>query len=155
VVFVQENAYVGGMKVDGSGSSFVDYLLAFESSHNSVMVEIKTPKTKLLGRKYRQNYPVSSELAGSITQVLDYREKLISDFDNITRETEHNIERINPRCALIIGNGEEELNSQEKRRSFELFRSSYRDIEIITYDELFKKVELLAQLFHLKRTARP
>jgi hypothetical protein len=39
------------------------------------------------------------------------------------------------------------------KKSFELFRSSYRDVEIVSYDELFKKVELLAQLFHLQRPA--
>ena len=43
----------------------------------------------------------------------------------------------------------EELNDETKKRSFELFRTSLRDIEVVTYDELFRKVEVLAQIFNL------
>ena len=79
----------------------------------------------------------------------------MADFDSTTRGVEHDLARLSPRCALLIGNGEEELTSGERRRAFELFRSSQRDVEIVTYDELFKKVELLAELFHLTRTRNP
>ena len=55
----------------------------------------------------------------------------------------------NPRCIVIIGNAEKELSSVSKRRSFELFRANLKDVEIVTYDELFKKAETLATLFNL------
>ena len=51
---------------------------------------------------------------------------------------------------LIIGNYSEQLTDKDKKNSFELFRRSMRDLEIITFDELFRKVEILAQLFGLK-----
>ena len=37
------------------------------------------------------------------------------------------------------------------RKSFELYRTSLRDVEIVTYDELFKKAETLGTLFNLIR----
>jgi len=50
-----------------------------------------------------------------------------------------------------VGNGEAELTDALKRRSFELFRGGLQNIEIITFDELFKKIEVLASLFSLTR----
>ena len=52
---------------------------------------------------------------------------------------------------LIAGNGKIELDNDVKRRSFELFRPQLRDVEVVTYDELFRKVEVLATLFNLVR----
>jgi hypothetical protein len=42
-----------------------------------------------------------------------------------------------------------ELDTEEKRRSFELYRSSLSNIDIVTFDELFRKMEYLAKLFNL------
>jgi hypothetical protein len=42
---------------------------------------------------------------------------------------------------LLIGNGETELADSKKRDSFELFRSGLHDIEVITFDELFRKIK--------------
>jgi hypothetical protein len=151
VVFIGNNAYVGGTQLDNSGASKVDYLLAFEASGSSVLVEIKTPMTPLFGRRYRQNFPQSTELSGSIIQVLDYKNKLNEHFESLVRGSEHKFTRINPRCVVIIGNGEKQLNDEQKRRSFEMIRGNQRDVEIVTYDELFKKVEVLIHLFYLKR----
>lgn len=51
---------------------------------------------------------------------------------------------------MIIGNSGE-LDNGKKRRSFELFRSGLSDVEIVTFDELFLKIERLASLFNLVR----
>jgi Shedu protein SduA, C-terminal len=152
VVLVGDNAYVGGTDISRSGANLVDYLLAFESSRNTILVEIKSPTAHLLGKRYRKSFSPSSELTGGIIQVLNYRQRLIDNFDRITEAAKQKLARTSPRCALIIGNAVEELPSEEKRHAFELFRGNQRDVEIITYDELFKKVELLADLFHLRRT---
>jgi hypothetical protein len=52
---------------------------------------------------------------------------------------------------VLIGDGERELEDPKKRASFELFRGSLKSVEIVTFDELFKKVEILANLFSLER----
>jgi hypothetical protein len=54
-----------------------------------------------------------------------------------------------PKCVLIVGNAEMQLPDEKSRKSFELFRGNQRDVEIMTYDELFRKTEILAELFGL------
>ncbi len=79
VVFIDEKAYVGGMEVDGKGAKFVDYLFSEESSGQAILVEIKTPVTRLLGQEYRSNvFAPSVELAGAVIQLLSYRTKIIN-----------------------------------------------------------------------------
>jgi hypothetical protein len=84
---------------------------------------------------------------------MDYRRELSQNIKHIS-EVSHKIEVFNPRCVVIAGNYEKELNDSLKLKSFELFRSSLRDLDIITYDELFRKAELLAKLFNLKPIRR-
>jgi hypothetical protein len=150
VVFVGDNAYVGGMSVDRKDARFVDYLYANASSNDALLVELKTPATKLLGSKYRSNvYKPSVELSGSVVQTLDYRRQLTSDIAGITESSEKSLDVFGPRCVVVIGNAEHELDNDNKRKSFELYRTSLKDVEIVTYDELFKKAETLASLFNL------
>lgn len=151
VIFIKDKAYVGGMNVDRGDSKFVDYLYTNESSHDALLVEIKTPATKLIGAKYRKGvYKPSSEISGSTIQVLDYRRELSKNIRTITSGTDHVIDVFNPRCVIIAGNAQRELDNEKKRKSFELFRTSFKDVEIVTFDELFKKAETLATLFNLK-----
>jgi hypothetical protein len=151
VVFIKDKAYVGGMNIDRQDAKFVDYLYANESSNDALLVEIKTPETKLVGAKYRRGvHKPSSDISGSIVQVLDYRRDLSKNIQTITSGTNHVIDVFNPRCVVIAGNASKELDNETKRRSFELFRTNLRDVEIVTFDELFKKAETLATLFNLK-----
>lgn len=151
VIFIKDKAYVGGMNVDHKDAKFVDYLYANESSNDALLVEIKTPETKLIGSKYRKGvYKPSSDISGSVIQVLDYRRELSKNIHTITSGTEHTIDVFSPRCVIIAGNLEKELDDGKKRKSFELFRTNLKDVEIVTFDELFKKAETLATLFNLK-----
>ena len=152
VIFIKDKAYVGGMNIDKQDAKFVDYLYTAESSNDALLIEIKTPCTKLLGSKYRKGvFCPSSELVGSIVQVLDYRRELARNIKSITEGTAHEVEVFNPRCIVIAGNYSEELKDELRRKSFELYRTNSRDVEIVTYDELFKKAETLATLFNLVR----
>lgn len=151
MIFIREKAYVGGMNIDRKEAKFVAYIFSMESSREAILVEIKTPVTKLLGSKYRGVYRPSAEITGAISQVLDYRTELTKNLKSITEGTQYDISLFNPRCVIIAGNSEIELKEETKRKSFELFRTSLKDVEIVTYDELFRKVEILANLFNLIR----
>lgn len=151
VVFIKDRAHVGGMNIDRKEAKFVDYLFSSEFSREAMLIEIKTPKTKLLGAKYRSVHGPSAEMSGAVVQVLDYRNELVRNLEGITRDTPHKISVFNPRCVLIAGNGETQLADDLKRKSFELFRTGLKDVEVVTYDELFRKVEVLAKLFNLVR----
>lgn len=154
VIFIRERAYVGGMVLDQSNAKFVDYLYTTESCRDAILIEIKTPKTKLLGARYRGVYPPSKELSGASVQVLNYRLELTRNLQNVTAGTPHKLEAYRPRCILLAGNAAAELTDGDKIKSFELYRAS-SEVEIITYDELFGKTAKLAELFSLKRTGQP
>lgn len=151
VIFIQDKAYVGGMSIDGKEAKFVDFLYANESSNDVLLIEIKTPETQMLSKRPYRNgvYNPSKEMSGSVLQALNYRRTLVSDIKNLASKSSHNLEMFSPKCVVIMGNAEKELDTQEKRNSFELFRTNLKDVEIITYDELFKKAETLASLFNL------
>lgn len=156
IVFIKDKAYVGGMILDRTDARFVDYLFSTESSREAVLIEIKTPTTPLLAAEYRGNRPPSRDLSGSVVQVLNYRAELARNLRNIIPDDSNlRINAFAPRCTVIIGNsGAEFADDPIARRSFELFRTGLKDVEIITYDELFRKVEILAELFNLKRTSK-
>jgi hypothetical protein len=140
------------MKMDRSDARFVDYVFSAESSREAILIEIKMPTTPLLGSDYRGNFPPSRDLAGSVVQVLNYRHELRQNLRTLTAGTAVQLKAFNPKCAVIIGNADAELQDEAARRSFELFRAGLKEVEVITYDELFRKVEILAELFSLKRT---
>lgn len=148
VVFIQDSAYVGGMSIDKKDAKFADYLYSGDSSNEAILIEIKTPTTKLLGSKYRKIYKPSADISGAVIQISDYKSSLMQNLLAITKEFGKELTALNPRCLVVAGNTEE-LDDEVKKRSFELFRSSLQGIEIITYDELFKKIEVLATLFNL------
>jgi len=154
LVFIQEAAYVGGMNVDRQNAKLADYLFSKESSQEAVLVEIKTPATKLLGQKYRGTYRPSGELSGAVMQALDYRRTLSKNLASVLEGTRHKLSAFAPKCVVVIGNGAQELDNELKREAFELFRSNSKDVEIVTYDELFRKLDVLASLFSLIR-AKP
>ena len=55
-------------------------------------------------------------------QALDYRRSLIGQIDSLLAGTEHNIRAVAPRCVVVAGNASLELDTNEKRDAFELFR---------------------------------
>ncbi|MEU6054018.1 Shedu anti-phage system protein SduA domain-containing protein [Streptomyces xanthochromogenes] len=89
-------------------------------------------------------YSPSGELAGSTVQVMEYRHSLISNLPGLAFQTP-NVRATHPAGVVIIGNLEEENMKEDQRRSFELYRSSFRDLRILTYDELFAGIRNLVE----------
>ncbi|MCS0455063.1 DUF4263 domain-containing protein [Vibrio diabolicus] len=129
--------YVGGKSWTNSGGNLVDFIYLNKLTGNIVLVEIKTPKTKLLGKKYRNNaYSISEELSGSVVQVLNYKEQLMKELYQLKNDT---FSAFNPKCVVIAGTLEDEFKNETQYKSFELFRNNSAGVEILTYDELFQK----------------
>ncbi|WP_438492090.1 Shedu immune nuclease family protein [Paenibacillus sp. IHBB 3054] len=140
-----DKAYVGGKNISNKNGSILDFIYKNNLIDNIALLEIKTPTAHLIGREYRNDIcSVSSELTGSINQILNYKDKLQKEYFVNRYNSNINFSVLNPKCILIIGNLEK-LNEIE-RRSFELFRADLKSIEIITYDELFEKINLLKDL---------
>ncbi|HUM70281.1 MAG TPA: DUF4263 domain-containing protein [Chloroflexota bacterium] len=152
VVIVKDKAFLGGKDLGNVGGNIVDFLAKNNISENAVLIEIKTPQTRLLHSQYRDNaYSISSDLSGSIVQVLNYRRSLISNFASLQSNNQYELESFEPICLIIAGTHQSELTNPTKKRSFELFRSHLQGVQVITYDELFEKVRLMIELLEGKR----
>jgi hypothetical protein len=145
----QEKAYVGGKALDNTGGKYPDFLLANPLTENTLLLEIKTPTTKLLrNTEYRQGvYGISAELAGSISQVLIDKDEWVKDHYAHRHKSEATFHAFSPQCLVVAGTLDEIADNKHKRRSFELLRLALKDVQVITYDELFGKVESLIGLF--------
>lgn len=152
MVIFQDKAYVGGKGIDNRGGNIVDFIYKNNLTENSALIEIKTPMTKLLSNQYRDNiYSVSNDLSGSINQILTYKEELQRNFADLMRNSQHPFHSFNPKCIVIIGCLETEKFTDTQKRSFEIFRNDFKNVEILTFDELFNKVSQLVHLFGVAR----
>jgi hypothetical protein len=147
VIILDNKAYVGGKGISNRGGNVIDFLCANNLTRNAVLVEIKTPVTRLLGAKYRGDiYNASNELSGSVIQVTNYKNSLMQNYMTLADPEEERFEAFDPRCIVIVGNIDSELADRTQKKSLELFRMGLKDVQVITYDELFGKVEFLVNL---------
>ncbi len=147
VVIMTDKAYVGGKAINNIGGNIVDFLYQNQLTTNVILVEIKTPTTNLLSSKYRDNvFSISNDLSGAVNQVLNYREEIEKSFYALSSKPGYKYDVINPKCLLVIGSLENEQFDETQKKSFEMFRSDLKSVEIVTYDELFTKIHLLVEL---------
>ena len=146
VVILEEKAYLGGKGIQNTGGALVDYLMQNSLTDSVILVEIKTPETLLLGSEYRQGvYCINSQLSGGLVQLLNYKQSLLTHFHSLSEQSDTKFHAFDPPCLIVAGHTEQ-LRSDDRRRSFELFRNGQKGTQIITYDELFGKVEVLIDL---------
>ena len=141
VIKIQDQAHVGGQTLSGTGDTITDFLVKNGISNNAALFEIKTPATPLLNKTaYRgQLYTPSSDLAGSINQMLDQKNEFQRDVARIKENSRiYNLESYAVHGVLVIGTMPEGLDQQ---KSFELFRGNSKDITIVTFDELLAKLK--------------
>ena len=153
---------VRGRDIDSSGKR-VDALMKTAGTIKSmVFIEIKKHTEELLtdaSTAYRPGcWKASVELTGGIAQVQGtvsraaesigsrYTESTTDGFDS--NEFTY---MIKPRSLLLIGRLSEFTNDngghhRDKIRSFELFRRSLIDPDIVTYDELYERAKFIVGL---------
>ena len=154
VALVTGKAYVGGKTFDNKHGKVTDFLYKNNLTHNAFVIEIKTPRKKLFDSKtpYRKPdiFSPSKELTGGLVQVLDQKDTLQKDFNSTVKADA--FESFNPKALLVIGC----LTDIDKKqvKSFELFRSNLKDVEIITYDELLERTNLILGQF-VEDTPKP
>ncbi len=151
-VLMAGQAYLGGKCIDNSGGKVLDIALRNALTDNIALVEIKTPLTPLLGSKTRDDvWAFSSDLSGSITQLLSYKDTVQKDyFSTVTRTRAaggDEFQVFNPKCVLLVGNIEAQLSgSPQKRRCLDLARNDFRSVEILSFDEMILRLELLLRV---------
>jgi hypothetical protein len=154
---LQEQPDYGGRTYKGTGSQKGDYLMHTPADLKfTVLVEIKTPATKLLS--YTKSEPrqvknprndvwlLSSDLLGAVSQIqVNCRTWSIDSqrSDNTRLLEKENTFTVEPKGILIIGNTKELLRDESIASCFESFRRNINNPEIITYDELYKRAEFI------------
>ena len=140
VALVQGQAFVGGRTLSGKGTRIADFLVKNSMTNNAAIVEIKTPRTRLLNRApYRDGvFRPSAELSGAINQVLDQKHKFDREIATVKMNSGmDNIETYSVHGCLIVGTMPDD---EARRRSFEFFRGNSKSVQIVTFDELYEKL---------------
>lgn len=134
--------------ITGSGAQIGDFLFG-EKGRSLAIIEIKKPSTDLLkGKPYRNNvYAPDYEISGAITQVLTQKSSLQNEWYKHVYQNQplHGYHSDVIKCIVLAGKTPED---GDKVKSFNLFRNSCKDVDVITYDELLDKLKIL--LSHLK-----
>jgi AbiJ N-terminal domain 3/Domain of unknown function (DUF4263) len=144
-----------GTNIFGGAGKRIDAIMRSKSLISSMLFcEIKTHDTELLAKTpYRKGvFQASKELGGGVAQVQKTVLKAqqfishafltrIHDEDGTPIGAELSTTR--PRQVLVIGSLREFIHNggvnSEKISSFELYRTSIQDVEIITFDELYQR----------------
>lgn len=143
IIKVQEQFFVGGRKATGAGDKIADFLIKNSITNNTAIIEIKTPKTKLLNKKAYRNevYTPSSDLSGAVNQVIDQQYQFKSEISSIKNKSRlPDIETYSVYGILIIGMLPKDL---DKQKSLEHYRGNSKSVSIITFDELLVRLEQL------------
>jgi hypothetical protein len=143
VVLQNGRAYVGGKRFDNTGGHVVDFLLRNSIGGNAALLEIKRPGAQLVSpAEYRNGvHAIHPDLSGAIVQVATYRDSLLKEY-NGSGLGDSGIVAFNPTCIVLAGDYKQ-LDTPQKRSSFELFRQSLQGLVIVTYDEFFSRVQSL------------
>jgi hypothetical protein len=147
----QSQPHLGGTRVGGRGTRKGDYLTSTMGIISfTVLVEIKTPGTKLLfGEKEIRNgaWSLSRKLTDALSQIeADIAEW--SDEGSKQRNNRDDLEgrrvyTVQPKGIIVIGSLEEARNDRSKWETFQRFRQSIHGVEIITFDELYERAKFI------------
>jgi Domain of unknown function (DUF4263) len=137
---------------DGKDGVISDYLLG--DKRFTTFVEIKKPSTPLFGSALNRSraWKLSNELIDGISQIIEQKASgqikiergglFNSEEEEITQKS------YDSKVILIIGSWNELAEDSPKtkaikERTFELLRRDSRNVEIITYDELFDRASFI------------
>lgn len=140
---ISDQASVGGKRLTGDGEKITDYLFKNGITNNLALIEIKKPSSALLNKTpYRGSvYCASTELTGSVTQVLDQCYQLEKNIATIKSNNRiYDIESYAIHCILVIGTMPDD---EDEKKSFEMYRRNSKNVQITTFDELLLKLKQL------------
>ena len=147
---------VGDSGAQDQGKPKTDFLN--EYSDFTVLVELKLPKTPLFKNTAGSagTWKLSDELLSAYSQSLEQKAEWQIKGDNPSKTKTKDGSRTltkrtrDPKIILVIGSKQKEIfeieNEAEKELksdTFELFRRDSRNIEIMTYDELYERAQFI------------
>lgn len=146
---VQEQPQYTGANVTRSGGQRGDFLQSTVAEVKfTVLVEIKRPTTALLHEEYRNGaWNITDELSGGVAQVQANAmrwevEGSRTDANRDRVEIDNGAFTVRPKSIVVIGNTSQ-LDTRDKRNSFELFRQNIHSPEVLTFDELLERARFI------------
>ena len=158
---LQKEAHVSSTDVAGKGDVINDFLLGCNKF--TVLVELKKHDTPLFGKdKNRSNsWTLSDDLISGLSQILEQKASwqffaetnTNGNFDDKGKPIKQ--KAVDPKSILVIGSTKQfsgdDKENQIKAKTFELFRRDSRNIEILTYDELYERAKFIVE--HKKKAS--
>lgn len=149
---LQKEFSASGTEADGSGQVNGDFLIGDKKF--TTFIELKKPDTPLFKNSTVRSgvWKLSTELMEAKSQILEQK---ASGQIKIEKETIHDSngseikqKSYDSKVVLLIGSWDQikddvDLIKQTKIKTFELFRRDSRNIEIITYDELYDRAKYI------------
>ena len=152
---LQKEFHASDTSASGNDGVIADFLMG--DNNFTTFVELKLPTTELFAtEKNRSNsWRLSNKFIDAVSQILEQKasgqlkiestKELLNDKSELITQNSFDSKTI-----LIIGNWNEVNNSNEpagikkiKRKTLELFRRDSRNVEIITYDELYERAKFI------------
>jgi hypothetical protein len=150
---LQREVHLSDAELDDSNTVIGDYLLG--DNFFTTFVELKKPSTLLFANKGNRSnsWKLSNELIESVSQILEHKASGLIRLDSqqyingepLTQKA------YDSKVILIIGDWKELENSSNtlekeiKKKTLELFRRDSRNVEILTFDELFERAKFIVE----------
>jgi Domain of unknown function (DUF4263) len=150
---LQQEAHVSDEDLAGRDGADVDFLMG--ATNFTVLVELKRPDTQLFEKRRNRagSWKLSNELIDAVSQILEQKASWqVKGNANAMKNFDANGKLIrqrtaDPKSILIVGSSDQfagkENDTEIKLRTFELFRRDSRNIEILTYDELYERANFI------------
>lgn len=154
---LQKEFHASNTDVAGKGAVISDFLMG--DKRYTSFVEIKLPTTTLFKKQQNRSgcWKLSSELIDAYSQILEHKAsgELKLESQKETHDEAGNLIKqhaYDAKVFLIIGVLKEleesdcsDLEKKIKLKTFELFRRDSRNVEIMTYDELFERAKFIVE----------
>ena len=138
----------------GKGQVNTDFLIG--DNNFTTFVEIKKPETEIFDNKLNRSgsWRLSKELTYAVSQILEQKTRGQIKIETTRGLTLSNQEYLKQRsydskCILLFGNLNREIcNCSEMqqdimKKTFELYRRNSKNIEILTFDELYDRASYI------------
>ncbi|MCU0467143.1 MAG: DUF4263 domain-containing protein [Arcicella sp.] len=152
---LQKEFHASNTTASGKEGVISDFLMG--DNRFTVFIELKLPTTELFGKeKNRSNcWRFSNSFIDAVSQILEQKASGQVKIETSRNLSNDNYEPItqnsyDSKTILLIGNWNEIEKSDDpigikniKRKTFELYRRDSRNVEIITYDELYDRAKFI------------
>lgn len=147
---LQREAKVSNVTVGGEEQVIVDFLVG--TNNFTTLIEMKRPDTPLFSGESNRSgsWQLSNDLTHAVSQILEQK----AEWSIKSQTTQYDKERkpinqktYDPKTILLIGNSNQfsgnDLDQVIKAKTFELYRRNLKDIEIVTFDELYERANFI------------